>query len=151
MNNKKGFTLVELIAVITIIALIIVLVVPGIAESSRKSKYRSYLTKLESVRSGAILYGQDNYAILKNNAEKGINGCEIETQEGIDYRTCKITFGSLIPDYLVPDLEEPNPKTGGRFEDPRNTQDTLDDYIVKIKIDPTTRKVTADIDEEQNP
>lgn len=143
--TKKGFTLVELIAAIAIIALLIVLVVPGISESSKKAKYKSYLTKLESVRSAAVTYGQDHY---KKIIEEGKDE---QDSEGENYKVYEMQFKELIPEYLVADRKEPNPNTGGVFEDPRNTMTTLDEYIVKIKINTKTRKVTADIDENQRP
>lgn len=143
--NKKGFSLVELIAVVAILGLIIVLVVPSLTKSSASSKQKIYDTKMESVKNGAIEYAEDNYRILIDNAEKRANDCHNETESGITYAVCKLKFKSLVPQYIVADREGEEAISKGLLEDPRDTSKNLDNDIVKIKINKSTRKITAEI------
>ena len=46
---KKGFTLVELLAVLAVISLILVVVIPNITGTSNKAKQKMYETKKESI------------------------------------------------------------------------------------------------------
>lgn len=47
--NKKGFTLVELLAVIAILAILIVIMVPGVMSLFNKGKKNTFLTEAQSV------------------------------------------------------------------------------------------------------
>ena len=58
--NKKGFTLVEVIAVIALILLLTLLVVPKLSNMDSKSKEKMYEAKIKEVLSGAYKYGVDN-------------------------------------------------------------------------------------------
>lgn|SRR5574344_424325 len=60
MLNKKGFTLVELLAVIVIMALLISIAVPNVISISQKMKVKMYCEKVKLIESDAKLYGQDN-------------------------------------------------------------------------------------------
>lgn len=46
---KKGFTLVELLAVMAIMSLILVLIIPNLSDSGNESKQKMYDTKKESI------------------------------------------------------------------------------------------------------
>ena len=87
MENKKGFSLVEILAVIVILAIII-----GIAFVSGNAIRQSSLerivnTKIEQIEQAAILYGQDNPQILTDT-------CQVD---GVDYDYCKVvTVRELI-------------------------------------------------------
>ncbi len=64
MKNKKGFTLVELLAVIVILALIMgiaVVSISGVLESTRKSTYReTALTIINGVRQKLVLANEQS-------------------------------------------------------------------------------------------
>ena len=67
MNNKKGFTLIELIAVIivlSIIALIATPIVTGIMESSRKKAYDNIVTNIEDSAYKYSIYNNLGYSEL---------------------------------------------------------------------------------------
>ena len=67
MNNKKGFTLIELIAVIivlSIIALISTPIVTGIMESSRKKAYDNIVTNIEDSAYKYSIYNNLGYSEL---------------------------------------------------------------------------------------
>mgnify|MGYP001809837222 CR=1 FL=1 len=57
---KKGFTLVEMLAVITILGLIITIVVPKALEAIASSKNKSYAEQLERIENIAETYATEN-------------------------------------------------------------------------------------------
>lgn len=57
---KKGFTLVELIAVIAILGLLITIAVPSVLKVSKNIRKNMYCTKVEVIEKAAALYGEDN-------------------------------------------------------------------------------------------
>ncbi len=60
MNNKRGFTLVEMLAVIAIIAAMTALVIPSIILVKDKINERAYQAKKEIILLAAQTYGQNN-------------------------------------------------------------------------------------------
>lgn len=68
-NNKKGFTLVELLAVIVVLAIIITIAVPGTITVSNKIKKRMYNTKVDMILKSAALYGQDYSSKISSGNE----------------------------------------------------------------------------------
>ena len=71
--NKKGFTLVELLAVIVILAIIITIAVPSTIAVSNKIKKKMYNTKVDMIMDAAKMYGQDNSS--KVNSDE--NSCNV--------------------------------------------------------------------------
>ncbi len=68
-NSKKGFTLVELLAVIVVLAIIMIIAVPSVMDSmnnARKGAFRVYaqkvLTTAETKHQATVLNGNDNVA-----------------------------------------------------------------------------------------
>lgn len=104
--NKKGFTLVELLAVVIIIALIIGIAIPSTQAVSGKIKDRMYNTKMELANKAAILWAQDkqhkkclvtssvplNCPNPSNLSCKALSGGELK---------CSITLGQLADDELL--------------------------------------------------
>lgn len=64
MQNKKGFTLVEILAVVVILAIIISIAMISGTAIQRNSLERIVETKIEQIEQAAILYGQDNPDII---------------------------------------------------------------------------------------
>ena len=60
--NKKGFTLVELMAVIVVLGIIITIAVVNVIGQSKKTRNQMYETKVTMIEKAAELYGQDRYA-----------------------------------------------------------------------------------------
>lgn len=137
--SKKGFTLIELIAVIAVLALLIILVVPSLTSSSSSVKERTYETKIEMIETAAILYGQDNYRAIVDGANNNETGYAKESTEDVIYRTTTIKVIDLVPKYLTSDVENDS-----HILDPRNKESYLDSYTITIRINPNTRKVTAE-------
>ena len=106
--NKKGFTLVELLAVLVLISLLMGLAIPGINRISNNMKKKSYNQKIKLVESAAELWGQDNKTRLQatTNCPSEIIQCKI------------ITIEDLITDnYLDSD------NNSGNYINPKNDKD----------------------------
>lgn len=63
-EDKKGFTLIELVIVIAIIALLTVIAVPSILLVSKKLNNKAYDTRVKLILAAAEMYADENYAIL---------------------------------------------------------------------------------------
>ena len=55
MKNKKGFTLVELLAVVALLAVLAAVATPAISSISRKSKVKMYQAKKKSIEAAAVM------------------------------------------------------------------------------------------------
>lgn len=138
--NKKGFTLVELLAVIVILGIIIVVVAPSLLDTSKGARKKTYETKIANIETAAVLFGQDNYRKIINGANDGTDGYALESTEDVIFRTMTISVKDLVPNYLSKDTGEDSEYF---VQDPRDNSDFLDDYTITIRINPNTRKVTA--------
>ena len=67
--NKKGFTLVELLAIIVILGVIVVIALPQIGGSSNSNKEREYEKIIKIIESAAKVYYSDNKYITKVDVE----------------------------------------------------------------------------------
>ena len=85
MNNKKGFTLVELLCVIVILAIITTMASVGIINMSKKSNENMYCAKLEMIKSAAKDYAV-KYEKELNESTEIFNG----------HKSLKITVEDLI-------------------------------------------------------
>ncbi len=93
MNNKKGFTLVELLAVIVILGVLTAIAVPSVLEISKKIKTDMYDSKIKTIEVAAELWADDH----KSDCLSQINTLQV---------------GQLIPDYLKAD------DSSGNFNSP---------------------------------
>lgn len=76
MNNKKGFTLVELLATIAIIAIIAVIAVPAVTKVSQDTKAKMYDTKVKLIEQAAKAAYQDGFVW------KSCNVCLVNSTSG---------------------------------------------------------------------
>ena len=107
--NKKGFTLVELLAVLVLISLLMGLAIPGINRISNNMKKKSYNQKIKLIESAAELWGQDNKTRLQTNR------CNIDYKEVPCY---KIQIEELLSEnYLDSD------NNSGKYANPKNDED----------------------------
>ncbi len=67
---KKGFTLIELIAVITIIGIITMITVPAVGSVINSSKDKAYEKQIEHIKNAARTYMAKNSKELPNDGEK---------------------------------------------------------------------------------
>ena len=91
MKNKKGFTLVELLAVIVILAVILVIAIPRIIDVIDSSKLSSFESSARMIISDA----EKQYAINKVNGIEEEISCENTSKlNNNEYSNCEITFDS---------------------------------------------------------
>lgn len=133
MKNNNGFTLVELLSVIVLIGLLIGIGIPGINKISDNMNRKSLEKKISLVESSAILWGQDNIALLQKES-----GCE--TDEG-SYTCYKITIEELIvADYL----DSENYKASDPiYNNPLTGENLATDSDCKVFVYKKNNRVTA--------
>ena len=78
--NKKGFTLVEVLAVVVILSIILSMATFGVMNIRRNSIQKLVDTKISNLESSAIIYGQENQNELTET-------CNIDE---VDYDFCKL-------------------------------------------------------------
>ena len=116
--NKKGFTLVELLAVLVLISLLMGLAIPGINRISNNMKKKSYNQKMKLIESAAVLWGQDNKTRLQADTD-----CSSEIS-----KCKKITIADLIKEnYLDSD------NNSGKYINPKNDEDMKDCIVFVYK------------------
>lgn len=109
MKNKRGFTLVELLAVVTLLAAIILVSVPSIINVLRKSEEKDYKEFENALKRAAELYVEKNRNLYP----------ELNNVGG----TVNVSANTLITEeYLKQDLENPNDNT------------PVTNYYVKIDV-----------------
>lgn len=146
--KKRGFTMVELLAVITVLALIMVIAAPTLINSTDAAKVGAYNTKKKLIESAAITYGQDNYRAI--TTEKDGTPCTYDTEtigegeDAVEFAICILKVADLVPEYITADHEDGTYK----IEDPRGGEErSLDDKEITIKINKNSKKVSASMSE----
>lgn len=91
IKNKKGLTLVELLAVIVLISLLLGLGIPGINRIRKNMQEKSLNTKTNLIEQAAVLWGQDNKTLLQAH-----DNCE--DKDGNSVNCYKISIEELIED-----------------------------------------------------
>lgn len=98
MKNKKGFTLVEILAVISILAVLGFVIVPIVSKQLNEAKDKLYNNQVENIKEASKMWLLDHKDV---------------TRTGCNYHM--ITMGDLIDGgYISKNLE--NPKTKKPFE-----------------------------------
>lgn len=81
MNNKKGFTLIEVLAIIILLGIIIVIIAPKVVNTIRDSKKKSYEVSVNN-----IVKSLNSIAIDKKANLVSFEGCSIDFDN--DVNTC---------------------------------------------------------------
>ncbi len=85
--NKKGFTLIEVLAVLVIISIIASLATIKVLKIKNNSSEELLETKIENLEAAAIVYGQENPSSLTKSC----------TVSGVNYSYCtQVTVKNLI-------------------------------------------------------
>ena len=91
--NKKGFTLVELLAVIVILAIILIIAIPQVTGTIKTSRIKSFESSAKLIARNA-----DEDFIAQQTLNPNYNATSIECTEVSkmtnDYENCKITYDS---------------------------------------------------------
>lgn len=97
--NKKGFTLIEVLAVIVLLGLLVGIAVPNILRSQTKAKEKTLSTKVKNIERAAVLWGQDNKAdVLDGNSCTGT----FKTSSNCE-KAKELFVKDLIPNYIKAD------------------------------------------------
>lgn len=134
MKNKKGFTLVELLAVIVILAIIVSIAVPSTISVSKKVKKNMYCEKVKQIVTNAGLYGEDYKESFPNNVyHQNAMKCKDKenkeyTVEGGDYPGKIISLKELVEKGY---MKKDNKNDVGFIIDPRDNE-PLDDMKIFI-------------------
>ena len=91
MKKKKGFTLVELLAVIVILAVILIIAMPKISDVIKNSKEASLETTAKLIANQAEKKYTENQ-VLDNSST--IKCSDVAKISDADYESCNITFDS---------------------------------------------------------
>ena len=89
MKKKKGFTLVELLAVIVILAVILIIAMPKISDVIKNSKEASLETTAKLIASQAEKKYTENQVLDNSSTIKCSDVAKISAN---DYESCNITF-----------------------------------------------------------
>ena len=91
MKKKKGFTLVELLAVIVILAVILVIAVPQIMDIIKESRKGTLISSAKLIAASAESAYMSNQTL---GIEKTITCSDVSKLNSEDYESCTITFDS---------------------------------------------------------
>lgn len=75
LKNKKGFTLVELLAVIVILAIILAIAVPGITKMTESTKQSAFESNVKMIITNI------EYKNLECDVEPTTDGCPVKTED----------------------------------------------------------------------
>lgn len=124
--NKKGFTLVELLAVLTIIAVLMVISVPNVLKIGNTMRDKGLKAKEEALEVAATSFAKNNSNRIKRNI-----GNTNYTENGKNYYVCAITIPKMI-EYGAYEAEESTKDNNCQILNP-NDNTCLYGYV-KIKL-----------------
>ena len=91
IRNKKGFTLVELLAVIVILAIILVIAVPQIMTTIEESRKAAFISNAKLIAKSAENRDLENTTLGLNET---ISCADVVKLSLKDYASCKVTFNA---------------------------------------------------------
>ena len=144
--EKKGFTLVELLAVIVLLGIISTVAVTSYTRITKNMKNSMLEEKVKIVEEAAILKGQDLKGyIIESNLKYKI--------KGNSYPCRSFIVSDLVPTYLDKDnnnecLSAISTGTLGCVKDPSNDNNYLDKYEVIIYYKNKRIYAKVDINDE---
>ncbi len=103
MKNKKGFTLVELLAVIVILGVLFITANVAVSSAKKQSKKR---LKCKVVKEVATLYKSHSYVNNRNSSS-----CAYDNPD-TNHKEDKCTFNELISEEKILDAQITSPITG---------------------------------------
>ncbi len=83
--NKKGMTLIELLAVVGVLAMLMVIAIPNAVDAYKESKKKNFLTDVQTVYKTAIDQSKiDNYGKRSSITYARLDGQEVDTLHSLD-------------------------------------------------------------------
>lgn len=148
--NKKGVTLIELMAVIAIIAMLSVMITPAVIAVRNDVLESSYYNKISQIENAAVDYGTIHINELNSPVQSTyIYGDKSKNDNDCTYRTVNFLINNgylnVSNAYTVNDGER-----NITFTDPRDNT-SMNNKIVCIRFDsndPMTREIIAYVVEE---
>lgn len=135
MKNKKGFTLVELLAVISVLTIVMVIVIPAVSNNSKTAKEGILRTKIDLIVDQSIIWGQDHINYFVNESAP-LQECTTSD----DLVSCKISFDALAKEGYV------KYDDGEIISDPTKRRDNLNNEKIDIVYDKKKNDVSATYD-----
>lgn len=136
MKNKKGFTLVELLAVIVVLSLVMIIAIPAITKNTSSAKKAILKTKVNLIVDESVIWGEDNLNYFLTSNKGPLKSCT-----GEDIITCEITFNDLAETgYIKYDNEEEKLIT-----DPTKKKNSLNDEVILLTYNKNSRKVSSSL------
>ena len=95
--NKKGFTLIEVLAVLVIMAIILTLAVPNIFKFRSNANEKAFRTKIDLLATTAETYIENNSNDIVYKCNNGLSGCVCEEfYNNTTHYTCVFKIGKLV-------------------------------------------------------
>lgn len=136
MKNKKGFTLVELLAVIVVLSLVMIIAIPAITKNTSSAKKAILKTKVNLIVDESVIWGEDNLNYFLTSNKGPLKSCT-----GEDIITCEKTFNDLAEaGYIKYDNEEEKIIT-----DPTKKKNSLNDEVILLTYNKSSRKVSSSL------
>ncbi len=107
MKNKKGFTLVELLAVVVILGLIILVTIPAVNRFILNSKEKAFSFAQESMETAAKNYLTECERYVYGEDNEELRYCEGITTPKKDKETATISLSDLIKNGYLEPIEDP--------------------------------------------
>ena len=130
LKNKKGFTLVELLAVIAVLAILLIVLLPNVIDLFNNAQRNSFTTEVQQVYRTAqqrflldrTQYGSIEYARNGSTACKsGVNKLDLQGSSNIDYYVELNPNGEVVKIALSNDTFSYSSSTAISIEDIKNT------------------------------
>lgn len=136
--NRKGFTLIEILAIIVIMSIIAVIISPSVINSFNTSKNKSYELLIKNIKiSGENYYQECENDDLSDTYKYGTLACSIDTSNN----STTITLGNLANLGILKTSKKEN---GHYIVSNPKTSDNINDCEIKIQknVDSTYKKTT---------
>ncbi len=137
--NKKGFTLVEILAVIVILSLLIAIAVPSSITISNKIKQKLLDEKITFIEKAAILWAQDNRRCFTIDECSSLQAAGFTCTENTNTKTCNINVDFLINENYHDDEED------GKVLNPVDNSKCLNNYSVEILYNKKNKTFTSKV------
>lgn len=141
--NRKGFTLIEVLAVVVIIGLLGIFVIPSLITNIENAKKTSYDTLIKNIVTASQAYYEEcEYGDLSDSTKYGTYACKIENKKIITTLETLANTGFL----KVNDIKQVNNKEIKVVLNPTNDKDISKCSIKITKEVSNTFKVTYKIE-----